>query len=465
MPITNSSPLLVSGGRVVDPGQGRDAVADILIEKGRVAWVWEHGQGERPAVPSGCQTIDATDLVVAPGFIDLHCHLREPGGEHKETVATGSQAAARGGFTTVCAMPNTEPAIDTPGLVEFVRQRAQEAGLVRVLPIAAVTAGRRGEALTEMEELAAAGAVGFSDDGSAVYDPRLMRSALAIARSLGLPIIQHCEDPAIVRGAVAHEGWVATRLGLPAAPAAAEEGLAARDIALASVTGGCLHLAHISSAGTLDHLRRAKEQGLSVTAEATPHHLALSHEALLGNRGASHGWSSIDPYDTSLRVNPPLRRAEDAGALTSALREGLIDMIATDHAPHAWEDKAVPFGEAAPGISGLETAFGLLMTVLVHQDLLDLGTLVQRMTVGPASLLPASYQEEGLGTLREGGVADVVLLAPDQVWTVDTEGFASKGHNTPLNGCDLRGAVAMTIAGGKVVHTLDDSPALKATIS
>ena len=463
--MTKGTPLLIAGGHVVDPAQGRDAIADVLIEKGRIAWVWEHGQGERPTVPAGCQTIEATDSVVAPGFIDLHCHLREPGGGHKETVATGSRAAAHGGFTTVCAMPNTEPAIDTPGLVEFVRQRAREAGLIRVLPIAAVTVGRRGESLTEMEELAAAGAIGFSDDGSAVYDPRLMRSALSIARGLGLPIIQHCEDPTIVRDAVVHEGWVATRLGLPAAPAAAEEGLAARDIALASATGGCLHLAHISSAGTLDHLRRAKEQGLSVTAEATPHHLALSHEALLGDRGPGHGWSSIDPYDTSLRVNPPLRRAEDADALTSALREGLIDMVATDHAPHAWEDKAVPFGEATPGISGLETAFGLLMTVLVHQDLLDLGTLIQRMTAGPASLLPASYQDEGLGTLREGGVADVVLIAPDRAWTVDAERFASKGHNTPLNGCDLRGAVVMTIAGGEIVHTLDDSPALKATVS
>ena len=448
-------PLLITGGRLIDPIQGRDAVADLLIEGGRIAWVWEHGHGERPTLPSGCRVLEATGLVVAPGFIDLHCHLREPGQEHKETIATGVRAAARGGFTTVCAMPNTDPAIDTPGVVELVRQRAREAGPLRVLPIAAVTVGRRGDALTEMEELAAAGVVAFSDDGAAVHDPRLMRSALSIAGGLGLPIIQHCEDPAMVRNAVAHEGWVATRLGLPAAPAVAEESMASRDIALVAVTGGRLHLAHISSAGTLDHLRRAKEQGLAVTAEATPHHLALTHEALLGDRGDAYGWPRGEAYDTNLRVNPPLRRPEDAEALITALHDGLIDIVATDHAPHAWEDKAVPFAEAAPGISGLETAFGLLMTALVHPRRIDLMTLIHRMTAAPASLLPAAYRDDGLGTLREGAVADIVLLDPERPWTVHAEEFASKGRNTPLDGCDLRGAVVATVASGEVVYAAE----------
>jgi dihydroorotase len=451
---TTQIPLLITGGRVIDPSQSRDVVADVLVEKGRIAWVWEHGRGERPSLPARHRVIDARGLAVAPGFIDLHCHLREPGLEHKETIATGTRAAAKGGFTTVCAMPNTEPAVDTPGLVEFVRQRAQETGVVRVLPIAAVTLGRRGQALAELEELAEAGAIGFSDDGAAVHDPHLMRNALSIARALGLPIIQHCEDPTIVKEAVAQEGWVATRLGLPAAPALAETTLAARDVALAAVSGGWLHLAHISAADTIEHVRRAKEQGIRVTAEVTPHHLALTHEALLGDLGLA-SWPRGRTYDTSLRINPPLRRPEDVAALAEALREGTIDIIATDHAPHAWEDKAVPFAEAAPGMSGLETAFGLLMTALVHRGLLGLPTLVHCLSTAPAALLPPSYRDQGLGSLREGATADIVLLDPERTWTVRAQEFASKGKNTPLDGCGMRGQAVGTLAAGEIAHAVN----------
>ncbi|MBI4236348.1 MAG: dihydroorotase [Chloroflexi bacterium] len=447
MTATAELPLLVTGGRVLDPNQGLDALGDVLVEGGRVAWVWRARQGERPRLPARYRTLEAHGLVVCPGFIDLHCHLREPGQEHKETIGTGTRAAARGGFTTVCAMANTEPAIDTAGLVEYVRQRAKEAACVRVLPLATITVGRRGDALADMEELAAAGAVGFSDDGAAVRDAQVMRNALTMARSLGLPIIQHCEDPALAGGAVAHEGWVATRLGLKGSPSAAEVSLAARDIALAALTGGRLHLAHISAAETLPLLRRAKENGTPVSAEVTPHHLALSHEWLLGERG--EGWPPGKPYDTSLRVNPPLRRPEDAAALAAALREGLIDAIATDHAPHAWEDKAVPFAEAAPGISGLETALGLLLA-LVHRGVLDLRTVIERLTAGPARLLPAAYRD--LGSLREGAPADIAIFDPEREWMVRPEEFASKGKNTPLAGCVLHGQVMATIAGGQIVH-------------
>ncbi len=393
------------------------------------------------------KVVDGTGLVVSPGFVDLHCHLREPGQEHKETIATGTAAAARGGFTTVCAMPNTNPPIDSPGLVEFVLKRATETGTVRVLPIGTLTAGRQGERVADLEELASAGAVAFSDDGSPVANPLAMRNALTIARDLGVPVIQHCEDPAILGDAVAHEGWVSQRLGLIGAPGAAEESFAARDIELAALTRAHLHLAHVSSAGTVGLIKRAKDRGRNVTAEVMPHHLALTHEWLLGDRGSD--WPTGPEYDTNLRVNPPVRSPEDAEAMALALRDGVIDAIATDHAPHAWEDKAVTFGEAAPGISGIETAFGLLMTRLVHTRVIDLPTLIARMTIGPASVLS---NVAGLGSFSEELGPDVVIIDPNKEWTVNPGEFASKGKNTPLTGCTLKGAVVATIVGGRVVH-------------
>ena len=439
-----SAPLVLEGVRLIDPSTRTDEVRDVWIEPGvfRTGDVTTASADQRPAV-----IVDAAGLVACPGFVDLHCHLREPGQEHKETIATGTLAAARGGFTTVCAMPNTDPPIDGAGLVVSVLHRAAATAAVRVLPIATITAGRRGEVVADLEELAEAGAVGFSDDGSAVADPQVMRNALTIARDLGAPVIQHSEDPAIVGNAVAHEGWVSQQLGLAGAPAAAEESIAGRDIELAALTGGRLHLAHVSSAGTVELVRRAKERGLRVTAEAMPHHLAMSHEWLLGDRGSD--WPAGTAYDTSLRVNPPVRRPEDREALVEALRDGVIDAVATDHAPHAWEDKATPFGEAAPGISGIETAFGLLMTRLVHTGVIDLATLIARMTSGPASVLGGGT---GLGEVRAETGPDLVIFDPDREWTVDPSTFASKGKNTPLTGCTLRGAIVATVFGGSVVH-------------
>ena len=445
-----SGVLVIRRIRVVDPSTGTDAVRDVRIERGVVRVI----DGD-PEISSHAGVVDGSGLVLCPGFVDLHCHLREPGQEHKETIATGTQAAARGGFTTVCAMANTDPPIDEPGLVASVLRRAEETAAVRVLPIATITVGRRGEAVADFEELAEAGAVGFSDDGSAVADPQVMRNALTMTRDLA-PIIQHCEDPAILGSAVAHEGWVSERLGLAGAPAVAEESIAARDIELAALTGGRLHLAHVSSAGTVELVRRAKERGIRVTAEAMPHHLAISHEWLLGDRGSD--WPAGAEYDTSLRVNPPIRRREDAEALAIGLRDGVIDAVATDHAPHAWEDKAVPFGEAAPGISGIETAFGLLTTRLVHTGVIDLETLIARMTVGPASVLGG---RNGLGTMQPEAGPDLVIFDPDLEWTVDPNAFASKGKNTPLAGCTLRGAVVATIVGGSVVHGADALAALE----
>lgn len=440
-------PMLLRGVRVIDPTSGTDVVGDVYIGAG----VFQTGpltDDQNASVGQGrTKVVNGTGLVVSPGFVDLHCHLREPGQEHKETIATGTEAAARGGFTTVCAMPNTNPPIDSPGLVEFVLKRVKETGTVRVLPIGTITAGRQGESVADLEELASAGAVAFSDDGSPVANPQTMRNALMIARNLNLPIIQHCEDPAILGDAVAHEGWVSQRLGLAGAPGAAEESFAARDIELAALTRAHLHLAHVSSAGTIDLIKRAKDRGRKVTAEVMPHHLALTDEWLLGDRGSD--WPTGSEYDTNLRVNPPVRSSEDVEAMVIALRDGVIDAVATDHAPHAWEDKAVPFGEAAPGISGIETAFGLLMTRLVHTGVIDLPTLITRMTIGPASVLAGV---PGLGTFSEELGPDVVIFDPNQEWTVDPDEFASKGKNTPLTGCTLRGAVVATIVGGHVVH-------------
>ncbi len=439
--------LAVRGGRVIDPANGLDAVADVLIADGRVAAVGPD------AGKDASQTIDASGLVVCPGFVDIHTHLREPGFEHKETIASGTLAAARGGFTTVCAMPNTEPAADTAAAIEFVLRVGQSEGAVRVLPIGCVTKGRQGKELAELAELADAGAVAFSDDGSPVADAHLMRRALEYASMLrwpaggsGLPVIDHCEDPSL-SGGVMHEGWVATRLGLPGVPAAAEESMVARDIALAQLTGARLHLAHLSTAGSVELVRRAKASGLSLTAEVTPHHLCLSHEAVLLGAGETPGGLA---YDTDAKVNPPLRTAADAAACLAGLLDGAIDCIATDHAPHAFEDKLCEFDQAAMGISGLETALGLCLS-LFHEGRIDLPALIEKLTVGPARALGLDRRIEGLGTLSVGAPGDVTLIDPEAEWTVEPERFASKGRNTPLAGRTLRGRVMATVYGGRVV--------------
>ncbi|MBI4201215.1 MAG: dihydroorotase [Chloroflexi bacterium] len=448
--MTGSESFLVRGVRLLDAASDTDRQGDLLVVDGRVQKV---GPAVRDGdIPPGCQIIPGAGLVACPGFIDLHVHLREPGYEDKETVATGVQAAARSGFTTVCCMPNTSPAMDNASVVDYVLRKAREANTVRVLPIGCVTKGREGKALAEMWELAQAGVIGFSDDGSPVADSHLMRQALAYARGLGLPIIDHCEDPRLTDGASVNEGWVSNRLGLKGWPAAAEEAMVARNIALAEVTGGRLHLAHLTSAGSVELVRQAKARGLPITAEVTPHHLTLDETWVLGHDGAGPlpGPATPAAYDTATKVNPPLRSRRDAEALIAGLRDGTIDAVATDHAPHSVTDKLVTYDDAAFGISGLETALGALLS-LVHKGELDLGLLVERLTLGPVRVLGSKY--EHLGTIRHGAIADIVLIDPAQEWVVRSAEFASKGKNTPLEGVTLRGRVVATIAEGRLVYS------------
>ena len=436
-----SERMIIRSGRVVDPALKLDMAADVLIEDGRIVAV------DARIDADGARVIDAGGLVVAPGFVDLHTHLRDPGLEYKEDIESGTRAAARGGFTTICAMPNTEPAMDSRSIVEYVLREAAARASVRVLPIGAVSKGRAGKELAELGDLAAAGCVAFSDDGAPVYDALLMRRALEYASTFELPIIDHCEDSALARDAVMNEGWVSTRLGLRGAPAAAEDSAVMRDIALAEATGAHVHIAHVSTRGAIEAVRAAKARGVRVTAEVTPHHLTLTEELVAF--GALGGDELI--YDTNAKVNPPLRSQDDVDACVAGLADGTIDCIATDHAPHAIVEKLCEFDEAAFGISGLETAFGLCMR-LVHEGKISLEMLIERMTIGPVQALGLDRHVPGIGTLAVGAPADIVLLDPDAEWVVEPERFASKGKNTPLAGVTLRGAVVATIAGGVVVH-------------
>jgi dihydroorotase len=441
--------LAIHNARVIDPALGRDGIADVVIVDGRVARV---GPNEGDAVIEA-DRIDATGLIVAPGFVDLHVHLREPGFEYKETIATGTAAAARGGFTTVCAMPNTMPPLDSRPAIESVLREADVSARIRVLPVGCITRGREGKELAPAGELANSGAVALSDDGDAVADARLMRHALEYSTVFGLPIAQHCEDPALVVDGHMHEGWVATRLGLRGRPASAEETLVARDIALAELAGAHLHIQHVSTAGSVALIRAARARGAHVTAEVTPHHLTLTHEEVAFD--GTHDYTRI-AYNANAKTNPPLREQSDVEACIGALREGVIDAVATDHAPHSLSDKDIEFDLAAPGISGLETAFGLLMT-LVHSGNIDLPTLIERLTAGPVRAWNLDRRPglEGIGTLAPGAVGDLVLLDPNADWTVDTAEFASMGHNTPLAGRQLKGRVVATVYAGRVVHALE----------
>ena len=445
--------LLIKGGRVIDPGQGVDKPADILIANGVVT-----GLDSKIDPPEGTTVIDATGLVVSPGFIDLHCHLREPGFEYKETIATGTMAAARGGFTTVCAMPNTSPTMDTRATVDFVMRTASEQGSVRVLPIGCVTKGSKGAELAEMGELAEAGAIGFSDDGHSVADANMMRQALSYSSAHGLPIIDHCEAPELVRDGVMNEGWVSNHTGLRGVPNSAEDVMVARDIALAELTAGRLHLAHVSTAGAIQAVRDAKERGLNVTCEVTPHHLTLTDRAVLGRQGDGVP-GEFDPltpaaYDTNAKVNPPLRSQEDVDAMVQALADGVVDLIATDHAPHSTVEKLCTFDEADFGISGLETALGSVMS-LVHSGKIALPFLVERLTIAPAKFLIESSAsvDHRIGTLQMGAPADVTIFNPDAEWKVDPSEFASKGKNTPLDGATLKGRVVATVVSGEIRHS------------
>jgi dihydroorotase len=407
-------------------------------------------------------------MVISPGFIDLHCHLREPGFEDQETIATGTQAAAKGGFTTVCCMPNTDPPIDRKATVEYIRNKAAAEGVVHVLPIGCISKGREGKELAQMGELAEAGVIAFSDDGNSVADSRLMRHAMEYSRLFDLPLIDHCEDTSLTEGGVMNEGWIATRLGLRGLPAAAEEIVLARDLFLAELTGARLHIAHVSTAGSVELLRRAKEKGVKVTAEVTPHHLTLTEERVLGLPAGNSGKNSpellpLSPlsYDTNAKVNPPLRTRKDIEALLQGLKEGVIEAIATDHAPHTLVDKMCEFELAAWGISGLETALGTLLS-LVDSGELDLLMLLSKLTWEPARILQGkggktalSFKQitpPGLGTLAPGAPGDVTILDLSREWMVDPDTFASKGKNTPWAGCRLKGKVVATVVEGKIVY-------------
>jgi len=443
--------ILIKNARVIDPSRSLDEVADILVQDGRIAVL---GKIPTDQIPEGCRTIEADGLVASPGFIDIHCHLREPGFEYKETIATGTRAAARGGFTSVCCMPNTDPAIDNAAVVDLIRRRSREDGVVRVHPIGCVTKGRKGKELAEMEELAAAGVVAFSDDGDPVYDPNIMRLALIYSADLGIPITDHCEEQALSRNGVMAEGWIATRLGLPGIPAAAEEAMMARDISLAEMTGGRLHLAHVTTAGAVPLLRQAKERGVNVTAEVCPHHLTITDRWVLGGHGADQEPAGSRAYDTATKVYPPLRSHRDVAALAEGLAEGVIDCIATDHAPHEMVSKRVTYNDAAFGISVLETALGSSLQ-LVHSGLMTLPALIDRLTVGPARVLGPGFAH--LATLEPGTAADIVIFDPDKEWVVDPKSFESKGKNTPLEGTLLKGIVVATLVEGEVVYSNAES--------
>ena len=440
--MTSPPPILIRNGRVIDPSQGIDRIADVVIEDGKVLGV------EKDVEKEHAEVLDAAGLVVCPGFVDLHCHLREPGFEHKETIATGTMAAARGGFTTVCAMPNTDPVSDSRAVVDFVLRKGRDEGAVRVLPIGCVTKGSLGKQLSEMGELAEAGVVGFSDDGLPVHDANVMRQALTYSSSFGLPIINHCEVTVLSRQGLANEGWVSSLLGVQGIPGAAEEIMVARDIALAELTGGRLHIAHASTAGTVALVRQARARGMkNVTCEVTPHHLTLSDETLLGRDGAS-AFERLTPdaYDSNAKVAPPLRSPQDVEAMARGLVDGTIDVIATDHAPHSAVDKLCTLQDAANGIGNLETALGSLMS-LVHAGTVELPLLIEKLTSAPAAILGME-----LGTLRAGAPADVTVFDPDAEWVVDPDEFASKGKNTPLAGRTLRGKIVATIFAGKIAH-------------
>ncbi|MSP59093.1 MAG: dihydroorotase [Myxococcales bacterium] len=429
---TSGAPIILRGGRVIDPSSGHDGVGDVILDGGRVIAV-EPEAASAYAKRPGAQVIEARGLVVAPGLVDLHVHLREPGHEYKEDIASGSRAAAAGGFTSICCMPNTQPPNDCRAVTDLIVRRAREAAVVRIYPVGAISQGLKGEALAEMGEMKDAGIVAVSDDGRPVMNAALMRRALEYARTFGLPVVQHCEDLDLAAEGVMNEGPVATRAGLRGQPSAAESVMVARDLELLAWTGGRYHVAHVSTVAAVRMVREAKRRGLQVTCEVTPQHLTLTDAACAG-------------YDTDTKCAPPLRGQADLEALREALADGTIDCIATDHAPHAAQEKQLEFDHAAFGMIGLETALGLGLR-LVDEKVLDLPTLIARFTVGAARVfdLPA-------GTLANGAAADVVVFDPAAEWTIEPATFRSKSKNSPFAGLTARGRVMLTIVGGKVVY-------------
>jgi dihydroorotase len=421
--------LLLKHGRVIDPSRSFDAIADVVIENGRVLRVGPNAAASF-SLDRDVRVIDCTAKWILPGMVDIHTHLREPGYEYKEDIRSGTKAAAMGGFTTICAMPNTNPTNDHRAITEMIIARGKETGLVRLHPIGAVTRKLEGKELTEMADLRDGGCVAVSDDGRCVLHSGVMRRALEYASTFDVPVIQHAEDHQLTEGAQMHEGAIATRLGLKGWPRVAEDHIVARDLMLTEMTRAKYHVAHLSSKGAVALIREAKSRGIRATAEVTPHHLTLTHESVLG-------------YRTECKVNPPLREAEDRDALIEALADGTIDCVATDHAPHAPSEKEAEFSEAPPGMIGLETAFPLLLE-LVRQGRVALSRMIEALTIAPARIVGLP-----VGTLAEGALGDAIVVDPDVEWTV--ESFASKSRNSPFVGRRMRGRVLTTIVNGAVV--------------
>lgn len=428
--------ILIRGGRVIDPAQGIDQHLDVWIAEGKIVELGpdirtplQHAPDDLRPAP---RVIEAQGCVVAPGFLDMHVHLREPGFEYKETIATGLAAAAAGGFTAVAAMANTKPVNDTPAVTEFMLRRAAAVGGTRLLPIGAVSMGLAGEELAEIGGMHKAGIVGLSDDGLPVMNPRLMRRAMEYGCMLELPVLSHCEDHRLSSGGAMHEGVVSTALGLIGVPAMAENVMVYRDIQLAALTGAHLHIQHVSTAEAVDLVRRAKEQGITVTAEACPHHFTLTHEAVQG-------------YDTNTKVNPPLRTAADVEAIKAGLQDGTLDVIASDHAPHHVSEKDQDYAAAPAGMIGLETSVGLALR-LYHEGILSLPQVIAKYTVHPASILGVPY-----GTLRMGSSADVTILDLDYTYEVEATTLRSRSKNSPFLGWRLRGAAVATLVSGEVI--------------
>jgi dihydroorotase len=423
--------LLITNGYVIDPAEGVNAGRDLFIEDGRVVGLLGRGESR----PEGAEVFDATGLVVAPGFIDLHTHLREPGQEYKESIASGAAAAVAGGWTSVCAMPNTDPVNDNPAVTASIIEQARLAGLANVFPVGAITKGSRGEELAEMGEMKRAGVVAVTDDGRPVPSPGLMRRALEYARGFDLTVMDHCEDKSLAAGGVMHEGEWSLRLGLRGVPALAEESDAARDCALAELTGARVHLAHVSTRGAIEAVRRAKEHGARVTCEVTPHHFTLTDAACEG-------------YDTNTKMSPPLRSSDHLEAILAAVGDGTIDAVATDHAPHHADEKALEFDHAPNGITGLETAVGLAFDRLVHGGVIGLARLVELFSTNPARI----FNLEGRGSLKPGSWGDVTILDPDLDWTFAAAQSKSKSRNTPFDNWKFRGAAVATVVAGRVVY-------------
>ncbi|MCK7506927.1 MAG: dihydroorotase [Desulfobacterales bacterium] len=420
--------LLLKGARVIDPSQKMDARMDILIEEGKIA-----GCSSNIKASQDVKVIDLTGMIVAPGLIDMHVHLREPGLEYKETIASGSAAAVAGGFTSIACMPNTEPVNDNRSITEFIRRKAAEANLANVYPIGAISIGSEGRQLTEFWDLKEAGILALSDDGKPVMDAALMRRALEYASSLDLPVIQHCEDKNLSAGGLMNEGYYATILGLPGIPAIAEDVMVARDILIAEYTRTRIHIAHVSTAGAVRLIRNAKARGLNVTAETAPHYFTLTDE-------------SLQDYDTNYKVSPPLRSAADVAAIKEGLADGTLDVIACDHAPHGRTDKEVEFEYALNGISGLETSLGLSLN-LVHEGILPMPELIVKMSCNPARILNLPK-----GTLIKGSDADITVIHPDLSWTVNVKAFHSRGKNSPFSGRKMKGRAVLTIVGGDIKY-------------